>query len=77
MICDIRMPKINGVQAIEYFNKQFPHVPIIVLTAYPEAEMAVSFMRSGVVDYLVKPVEAQKLTAAVKRAMEQRQLTWA
>jgi FixJ family two-component response regulator len=39
--------------------------------------MAVSFMRSGVVDYLVKPVEAQKLTAAVKRAMEQRQLTWA
>ena len=77
VICDIRMPKINGVQAIEYFKKQFPHVPIIVLTAYPEAEMAVSFMRSGVVDYLVKPVEAQKLTAAVKRAMEQRQLTWA
>jgi two-component system chemotaxis response regulator CheY len=77
VICDIRMPKINGVQAIEYFKKQFPHVPIIGLTAYPEAEMAVSFMRSGVVDYLVKPVEAQKLTAAVKRAMEQRQLTWA
>ena len=77
VICDIRMPKINGVQAIEYFKKQFPHVPIIVLTAYPEAEMAVSFMRSGVVDYLVKPVEAQKLMAAVKRAMEQRQLTWA
>jgi two-component system chemotaxis response regulator CheY len=77
VICDIRMPKINGVEAIEYFRKQFPHVPIIVLTAYPEAEMAVSFMRSGVVDYLVKPVEAQKLTAAVQRAMEQRQLTWA
>jgi two-component system chemotaxis response regulator CheY len=77
VICDIRMPKINGVQAIDYLKRQFPHVPIIVLTAYPETEMAVSFMRSGVVDYLVKPVEAQQLTAAVERAMEQRQLTWA
>jgi len=73
VICDIRMPKINGIQAIAYF----PHVPVIVLTAYPETEMAVSFMRSGIADYLVKPVEAQKLKAAVERAMEQRRLAWA
>jgi two-component system chemotaxis response regulator CheY len=77
VICDIRMPKINGVQAIDYLKKQFPHVPIIVLTAYPETEMAVSFMRSGVADYLVKPVDAQKLTAAVEQAMERRHLAWA
>ena len=77
VICDIRMPKINGVQAIDYFKKAYPHVPVIVLTAYPETEMAVSFMRGGVTDYLVKPAEAQKLTAAVERAMERRQLAWA
>jgi two-component system, chemotaxis family, chemotaxis protein CheY len=77
VICDIRMPKINGVQAIDYLKKQFPHVPIIVLTAYPETEMAVSFMRSGVADYLVKPVDAQKLTAAVEQAMGRRHLAWA
>jgi DNA-binding NtrC family response regulator len=77
VICDIRMPKINGIQAIEYFQREYPHVPVIVLTAYPETQMAVSFMRSGVTDYLVKPVNAQKLRGAVERAMEQRQMAWA
>jgi two-component system chemotaxis response regulator CheY len=77
VICDIRMPKINGIQAIEYFQREYPHVPVIVLTAYPETQMAVSFMRSGVTDYLVKPVDAQKLMGAVERAMEQRQMAWA
>src|SRR6185312_15022515 len=77
VICDIRMPKINGIQAIEYFQREYPHVPVIVLTAYPETKMAVSFMRSGVTDHLVKPVDAQKLRGAVERAMEQRQMAWA
>jgi two-component system chemotaxis response regulator CheY len=77
VICDIRMPKINGVQAIGYFQREYPHVPLIVLTAYPETDMAVSFMRNGVADYLVKPVEAEKLKAAVAKAMERRQVAWA
>lgn len=77
VICDIRMPKINGVQAIDYFQREYPHVPVIVLTAYPETQMAVSFIRNGVADYLIKPVEAKKLQAAVAKAMEQRQVAWA
>lgn len=77
VICDIRMPKINGVQAIEYFQRQYPHVPIIVLTAYPETQMAVSFMRNGVADYLIKPVDAQKVRDAVESAMDRRQVAWA
>jgi two-component system chemotaxis response regulator CheY len=76
VICDIRMPKINGVQAIDYFQKKYPHVPVIVLTAFPDTEMAVSFMLNGVADYLVKPVEAQKLVDTVERAMDRR-LAWA
>jgi two-component system chemotaxis response regulator CheY len=74
VICDIRMPKINGVEAIEYFQRQYPHVPLIVLTGYPDTNMAVSFMRHGVVDYLVKPVNAERLKAAVMEAMDQRNL---
>ena len=77
VICDIRMPKINGVEAIKYFQAEYPHVPVIVLTAYPETKMAVSFMRNGVADYLIKPVNAQRLMAAVEKAMEQRQMAWA
>jgi two-component system chemotaxis response regulator CheY len=77
VICDIRMPKINGIQAIDYFQREYPHVPLIVLTAYPETGMAVSFMRNGASDYLVKPVEAEKLKAAVAKAMERRLVAWA
>jgi two-component system chemotaxis response regulator CheY len=75
VICDIRMPKINGVEAINYFQREYPHVPVIVLTAYPDTNMAVSFMGNGVEDYLVKPVEAEKLRAAVAKAVERRQVS--
>jgi len=75
IICDIRMPKINGVEAITYFRKEYPRVPLIVLTGFPDTEMATSFLRDGVVDYLVKPVEGEKLKAAVAKAMDQRELS--
>lgn len=74
IICDIRMPKINGVEAIAYFRKEYPRVPLIVLTGFPDVEMATSFLRQGVVDYLVKPVEGEKLKGAVAKAMEQRSI---
>ncbi|MGH7257590.1 MAG: response regulator [Nitrospiraceae bacterium] len=74
IVCDIRMPKINGVEAIAYFQQEWPRVPIIVLTGFPDTDMATSFLRGGVIDYLVKPVEGEKLKASVGRAMEQREL---
>ena len=74
VICDIRMPKVNGIEAITYFRRNYPRVPLIVLTGFPDTDMATSLLREGVVDYLVKPVEGDKLKAAVMRAMEQREL---
>jgi len=74
VICDIRMPKVNGVETIGYFQRAYPHVSLIVLTAYPNTDMAISFMRHGLVDYLVKPVEAERLRDAVARAMKRRQI---
>jgi two-component system chemotaxis response regulator CheY len=72
MVTDIRMPNMNGVEAIKWFQQQFPRVPIIVLTGFPEVEMATEMLRLGVIDYLVKPVEGEKLKAAVAKAIEQR-----
>ncbi len=61
IICDIRMPKVNGIEAIDYLKKNAPSIPIIVLTGYPDSELAVSLMKKGVKDYMVKPVEKEKL----------------
>lgn len=76
VICDLRMPKIDGLEALAYFRRAYPHVPLIVLTGYPDTELAVSCMREGVLDYLVKPVESGRLIAAVEQAMVARELAW-
>jgi two-component system chemotaxis response regulator CheY len=74
IIIDIRMPNINGAQAIFYFQLQYPRVPVIVLTGYPDMDMATGFIKKGIVDYLVKPAENEKLLQSVARAIEQREL---
>ncbi|TLY27106.1 MAG: response regulator [Nitrospirae bacterium] len=75
IICDIRMPRINGVEAIAYFRKEYSRVPVVVLTGFPDINMATSFLNDGVVEYLVKPVEGEKLKAAVAKAMDQREIS--
>lgn len=72
IICDIRMPKINGLEAIAFFQQQYPSVPIIVATGYPDQKMATDLLNRGVFDYLVKPVDRDKLLATVAAAMEKR-----
>lgn len=74
ILCDVRMPKINGVEAITYFRSQFPSVPVVVMTGHPDVKSATAFMKQGVVDYLVKPVEKDKLVAVVQEAIKQRVL---
>jgi two-component system chemotaxis response regulator CheY len=71
IICDIRMPNVNGVEAIAYFRREFPALPIIVLTGFPDVQLATSLLKQGVADYVVKPVEREKLAAAVESAMKQ------
>jgi DNA-binding NtrC family response regulator len=72
VICDIRMSPGDGVETIAFFRRQYPTVPVVALTAYPDVELAVSLMRRGVVDFLVKPVLQEELRMVVKRAVEQR-----
>lgn len=69
ILCDIRMPKINGIEAIDYLKKNAPGIPIVVITGYPDTELAVDLMKKGVKDYLVKPVEKEKLLKVVDNAI--------
>lgn len=72
ILCDVRMPNVNGVEAVAYFRREYPHIPVIVLTGYPDVKLAVEFMKEGVFEYLVKPVEKEKLVEAIMKAVEQR-----
>jgi len=67
ILCDIRMPKVNGVECVDFLRKEAPGIPVVMVTGYPDTEMATSFMKKGVKDYLVKPVEKEKLLGVVSK----------
>ena len=71
IICDLAMPKVNGMEAIAYFRSQFPSVPVIVLSGTGTVDKARTLLKQGVAEFLSKPVEPAKLTAAVSRAVKQ------
>ncbi len=74
IITDIRMPNMNGIDVMNYYRKEWPSVPLIVLTGFPYLDMAIAMLHHGISDYLVKPVDAEKLRASVAKALEQRQV---
>ncbi len=74
VICDLVMPKVNGMEAIAFFRSQFPGVPILVLTGHPNIENMTELYKQGVVDYLVKPIAPEKLLAAVEKAVSKHKL---
>jgi len=66
ILCDIRMPKVNGVECIQFLREQAPGIPIVVVTGYPDTELATELLEKGVKEYLVKPVQKEKLLAVVE-----------
>ena len=69
ILCDIRAPKIKGLEAAAYFRVRYPLIPVIVTAAYPDIEWAITLMKRGAADYLVKPVSKDDLLMVVKNAV--------
>lgn len=76
IICDIRMPRINGLEAITYFRAQYPSLPVIVLTGYHDEQLAFSLLKQGVVEHIEKPAERERILASVARAIAQRRFSF-
>ena len=74
MLLDLSMPELSGRALLDQVTADYPDVPVIVLTATNDLETAVACMQAGAKDYLVKPVEASRLTSALKRVIEVRAL---
>lgn len=70
IVCDIRTARIKGVEAAAYFRARYPHIPVIVTTTYPDIEWAITLMKRGVTDYLVKPLSRDDLLIVLKNALD-------
>ena len=73
-ICDIRMPKISGIDVLNYVQQHKPIVPVVMLTGFIDINTAVSVMRLGASNYLTKPIDSGELIISVEKAIEHRKL---
>ncbi len=74
VLLDLTMPYISGNQLLPEIVREYPDLPVIVMTAAQDVETAVACMKEGAFDYLVKPVEESRFISSVRRAMELRTL---
>jgi two-component system response regulator HydG len=72
LITDLQMPGINGLELIKFAQEHFPNVPKLVVTGYPSLDSAVSSVKSGALDYLVKPFKSEELQKAVEHVLKGR-----
>ncbi len=69
VLTDVYMPVLGGEELVTTINGSHPHLPIVAMTGFPEIEKAVKLMRSGVADYLRKPLKLSQLEMVVRAAM--------
>ncbi|MDR2402689.1 MAG: sigma-54 dependent transcriptional regulator [Spirochaetaceae bacterium] len=74
VITDLRMPGISGEDLLQRIGAETPGIPVIVLTGHGTVENAVNAMRNGAYDFLTKPVNLDRLSLLVKRALKGREL---
>ena len=72
IILDYRMPKMSGLEVLSVLKKEYPIIPVIMLTALTDLEIAVDTMKEGAFDYIVKPVRKLHLVESIKKAIRYR-----
>ena len=72
VILDVKMPGMDGIEALREIKKAHPLVEVIMLTGHATVETAVEGMRLGAFDYLMKPCEIEELLAKVDEAKEKK-----
>jgi DNA-binding NtrC family response regulator len=74
IVTDLKMPRLSGEELLKQVAAQFPTIPVIILTGHGTIESAVQAMHDGAYDFLTKPVNLDRLSLLVKRAMAGREL---
>lgn len=74
VLCDIKMPKLDGIDVLEATKKIKPETPFIMISGHGDLETAVNSMRLGAFDYISKPPDLNRLLTAVRNALDKKQL---
>ncbi len=74
VLCDIKMPKMDGVEVLEKAQKIKPEIPFIMISGHGDLDTAVETMRKGAFDYISKPPDLNRLLNAVRNALDRKVL---
>ncbi|MFN7045269.1 MAG: sigma-54-dependent transcriptional regulator [Flavobacterium sp.] len=74
ILCDIKMPKMDGVEVLEAVKKIKPEIPMVMISGHGDLETAINTMRLGAFDYISKPPDLNRLLNTVRNALDRKQL---
>jgi len=74
VLCDIKMPKMDGVEVLEAARKIKPEIPFIMISGHGDLDTAVNTMRLGAFDYISKPPDLNRLLTTVRNALDRKEL---
>ncbi len=74
VLCDIKMPKMDGVEVLEAVKKIKPEIPMVMISGHGDMETAIQTMRLGAFDYISKPPDLNRLLNTVRNALDRKQL---
>jgi len=74
VLCDIKMPKIDGMEVLEKAKKIKSEIPIVMISGHGDLDIAVSAMRLGAFDYISKPPDLNRLLNTVRNALDRKEL---
>ena len=74
VLCDIKMPKMDGEELLEAVKKIKPEIPMVMISGHGDLETAVNTMRLGAFDYISKPPDLNRLLNTVRNALDKKQL---
>ena len=75
ILCDIKMPKKDGIEVLQFIIKECPKVPVIMISGHGDLETAVESMRLGAFDYISKPPDLNRLLNSVRSALKNNDFT--
>ena len=73
-LCDIKMPKMDGVEVLQAAKKIRPEIPFIMISGHGDLDTAVNTMRLGAFDYISKPPDLNRLLTTVRNALDKKEL---
>lgn len=74
ILCDIKMPKVDGVEVLQEARKLKPEIPFIMISGHGDLDTAVNTMRLGAFDYISKPPDLNRLLTTVRNALDRKEL---